>query len=78
MMILENPASGTHWFIGPNDEKCVRRRSRITGSKNDLGRDVTARVLVRMTSGEHALGDTAGLLRQLRIIGDEGSEDIEW
>jgi hypothetical protein len=60
--------------MGPNDEKCVRRSSKIVGSKKDLGMDVTARVLVRITSGECVLGDAAGLLRQLRVI-DDG--DIE-
>lgn len=61
--------------MGPNEEKCADKSSRITGSKNALGIEVTARVLVRITSGECALGDVAGLLRQLRVM-DEG--DIEW
>lgn len=43
----------------------------MTGSKKALGSEVTASVLVRMTSGECALGDTTGLLPQL-IVTDEG------
>jgi len=49
----------------PNDEKWARKSSRMTGWKKDLGRGVTARVLVRMISGDCSREDTIGLLSLL-------------
>lgn len=71
-MILLNPGSGTHWFIEPNDEKWVCRSSKIKGSKNVFGSEVTAIVLVRTVSGDDARvddakGDIVGLFPQLRV-----------
>lgn len=62
--------------MAPNDEKWARKSSRMTGWKRDLGRGVTARVLVRMISGDCSRGDTTGLRSRLRAT-YEGIERIE-
>lgn len=56
MIMRPNPCNGTHWLMSPNDAKCSRSIDRMTGSKNDFGSEVTARVLV----GTDAGGDGGG------------------
>ena len=51
------PCNGTHWLMSPNDAKCSRSIDRMTGSKNDLGSEVTARVLVGTDAGGEGGGE---------------------
>jgi hypothetical protein len=67
MMTLPKPCKGTHWFISPKDAKWSRSISKIRGSKNDLGSDVTASVFVGCNTGGEG-GDDGG---------DDGSERVE-